>query len=218
MIAMAIALRPKLLIADEPTTALDVTTQAQILELLKSLVSDFGMGLLMITHDLAVVADMADRVVVMRHGEVVETGPTRALLTDMKHPYTKKLFAASTHQVELPDPPAPVPLLEVREVVRDYRLPRTRLFGDPGHFRAVDKAGFVLNRGERLGLVGESGCGKSTLTRAILGLEPVQSGEILLDGAPVYSGNRPISISGAGCRWYSRIRLAHSTRAIALTG
>lgn len=191
VIAMAIALRPRLLIADEPTTALDVTTQAQILDLLKSLVADFGMGLLMITHDLAVVADMADRIVVMRHGEVVETGPTDDLLANMRHPYTKMLFEASSHKVVLPDAPAPVPLLQVKNVVRDYRLPRTRLFADPGHFRAVDDASFTLNRGERLGLVGESGCGKSTLTRAILGLEQVQSGQILLDGAPVFAGNAP---------------------------
>ncbi|MDU9006143.1 ABC transporter ATP-binding protein [Sedimentitalea todarodis] len=191
VIAMAIALRPRLLIADEPTTALDVTTQAQILDLLKSLVADFGMGLLMITHDLAVVADMADRIVVMRHGEVVETGPTGELLANMQHPYTRMLFNASSHKVALPAPPPPVPLLEVRNVVRDYRLPRTTLFGNPGHFRAVDDASFILNRGERLGLVGESGCGKSTLTRAILGLEPVQAGQIMLNGAPVFAGNAP---------------------------
>ncbi len=191
VIAMAIALRPKLLIADEPTTALDVTTQAQILDLLKELVADFGMGLMMITHDLAVVADMADRIVVMRHGEVVEQGPTHQVLHDMRHPYTRMLFAASRHRVNLPAPPPPKPLLQVQEVIRDYRLPRTRLFGDPGHYRAVNDVSFILNRGERLGLVGESGCGKSTLTRAILGLEPVQGGQILLDGAPVFSGNRP---------------------------
>ncbi|WP_189678985.1 ABC transporter ATP-binding protein [Seohaeicola zhoushanensis] len=191
VIAMAIALRPKLLIADEPTTALDVTTQAQILDLLKGLVADFGMGMLMITHDLAVVADMADRIVVMRHGEVMEQGPTRRLLAEMNHPYTRKLFAASTHKVDLPPPPPPAPLLEVREVVRDYRLPRTRLFAQPGTYRAVKGVSFTLNRGERLGLVGESGCGKSTLTRAILGLEPVQGGQILLDGEPVLTGTAP---------------------------
>ncbi|WP_424985051.1 ABC transporter ATP-binding protein [Microbulbifer sp. S227A] len=191
VIAMAIALRPRLLIADEPTTALDVTTQAQILGLLKSLVADFGMGLLMITHDLAVVADMADRIVVMRRGDVVETGATDELLANMQHPYTRMLFHASSHQVSLPAPPAPEPLLQVRNVVRDYRLPRTRLFAPVEHYRAVNDASFVLNRGERLGLVGESGCGKSTLTRAILGLEPVQSGEILLDGLPVHSGGAP---------------------------
>ncbi|SDE12658.1 ABC transporter ATP-binding protein [Ruegeria marina] len=191
VIAMAIALRPKLLIADEPTTALDVTTQAQILDLLKGLVDEYGMGMLMITHDLAVVADMADHITVMRHGEVVEAAPTPQLLAGMKHPYTKMLFAASEHQVTLPEPLGQEPLLAVANVVRDYPLPRTRLFARPGQHRAVDHVSFTLHRGERLGLVGESGCGKSTLTRAILGLEPVQDGHILLDGQPVYTGNRP---------------------------
>jgi len=191
VIAMAIALRPKLLIADEPTTALDVTTQAQILDLLKGLVADSDMGLLMITHDLAVVSDLADRIVVMRQGEVVEQGETRQLFAQMRHPYTRALFEASGHRVSLPEPPAPQPLLEVKHAVRDYRLPRRHLFRDPGHHRAVNDVSFTLNRGERLGLVGESGCGKSTLTRALLGLEPLQGGEILLDGQPVWSGHRP---------------------------
>jgi len=191
VIAMAIALRPRLLIADEPTTALDVTTQAQILDLLKGLVTEYGMGLLMITHDLAVVADMADQIVVMRHGEVVETGETQHLLHHMQHPYTRMLFEASGHQVALPHPPPPRALLEVRDVIRKYRLPRKRLFDRPGVHRAVDAVNFTLNKGERLGLVGESGCGKSTLTRAILGLEEVQGGQILLDGQPVFSGHKP---------------------------
>ncbi|MFN4099727.1 MAG: ATP-binding cassette domain-containing protein, partial [Pararhodobacter sp.] len=120
VIAMAIALRPKLLIADEPTTALDVTTQARILDLLKDLTKDFGMGLLMITHDLAVVANMADRIVVMQQGRVVETGPTQQLFHAMQHPYTKALFAASAHKVDLPPAPAPEPLLAVQNVVRRY--------------------------------------------------------------------------------------------------
>lgn len=191
VIAMAIALRPKLLIADEPTTALDVTTQAQILDLLKGLVTEFDMGLLMITHDLAVVADMADQIVVMRRGEVVERGATDHLLYNMQHPYTRMLFEASGHQVRLPDPPHPRPLLEVTNVVRSYRLPRQALFDAPGQHRAADQVSFTLNKGERLGLVGESGCGKSTLTRAILGLEDVQQGEILLDGQPVFAGHTP---------------------------
>jgi len=191
VIAMAIALRPRLLIADEPTTALDVTTQAQILDLLKSLAREDGMGLLMITHDLAVVADMADRIIVMRKGEIVEQGHTQALLQTMRHPYTRMLFAASTHAVALPAAPPPQPLLKVENVSRDYVLPRKTLFGKPGRFRAVDNVSFTLQRGERLGLVGESGCGKSTLTRALLGLEPVQSGSITLDGTPVYSGSKP---------------------------
>ncbi|MBD3665126.1 ABC transporter ATP-binding protein [Sulfitobacter sp. TSTF-M16] len=191
VIAMAIALRPRLLIADEPTTALDVTTQAQILDLLKRLAREDGMGLLMITHDLAVVADMADRIVVMRRGDVVEEGQTDQLLRNMQHPYTKMLFAASSHQVTLPVAPKPEPLMEVQGVCRDYKLPRTTVFGAPGTFRAVNNVSFTIQRGERLGLVGESGCGKSTLTRALLGLEQIQEGTIALDGEPVFTGTKP---------------------------
>ncbi|MEQ3711318.1 ABC transporter ATP-binding protein [Tateyamaria sp.] len=191
VIAIAIACGPKLLIADEPTTALDVTTQAQILDLLVQLAQEDGMGLLMITHDLAVVANMAHRIVVMQNGAVVEAGDTPALLKAPKHPYTKALFAASTHQATLPDQTAHQPLLQVRGVVRDYTLPRTRLFATPGTHRAVDNVSFDIPRGGRVGLVGESGCGKSTLTRAILGLEPVQAGEILLDGQPVFASGAP---------------------------
>ena len=191
VIAMAIALQPRLLIADEPTTALDVTTQAQILDLLKQLTQEDGMGLLMITHDLAVVADMADRIVVMRHGEVVEQSATQDLLHNMQHLYTKMLFAASGHRVDLPKAPAPQPLLEVKNIDRNYPLPRKSIFAAPGVFRAVRNLSFSLERGERLGLVGESGCGKSTLTRALLGLEQVQSGSITLDGEPVFTGTKP---------------------------
>jgi peptide/nickel transport system ATP-binding protein len=187
VIAIAIAQRPDLLIADEPTTALDVTTQAQILALLTDLAREFRMGLILITHDLAVVADMADRIAVMQNGEIVETGPTQHLLRHMQHPYTRKLFEASTHQVDLPAPPEAQPLLDVDKVVCRYRLPRRNLFAAPGHFEAVRGVSFRLDKGERLGLVGESGCGKSTLTRALLGLEPVTSGRITLNGETVFS-------------------------------
>lgn len=197
VIAMAIALRPRLLIADEPTTALDVTTQAQILDLLKELVVEFGMGLMMITHDLAVVSEMADRIVVMRHGEIVEQGKTRALFEEMKHPYTRALFEASGHQVNLPErPEVPEPILEVRNAVRDYVLPRTQLFAPRQHHRAVNDISFTIHHGERVGLVGESGCGKSTLTRAILGLEPLQSGSITAFGQEVGPGQNPALRSG----------------------
>jgi len=191
VIAMAIARRPALLIADEPTTALDVTTQARILDLLRELVAEFGMGLLIITHDLAVVASLADRIAVMQKGRVVEQGPTKTLLNAPEHPYTRMLIEASTHQADLPPRQEDGPLLECRGVIRDYALPRTRLFQKPSHFRAVDGVDFVLPHGGRYGLVGESGCGKSTLTRAILGLEPTQGGEILIDGLPVFHDGKP---------------------------
>lgn len=188
-LAMAIALRPRLLIADEPTTALDVTTQAQILELLQGLVADFGMGLLLITHDLAVVSRVADRIVVMQSGRVVESGPTRALLARQSHPYTRMLFAAARHKVDLPPAVPSVPLLQVAGVVREYAH-RSGLLGRAQRFRALDDVSFTLHSGERLGLVGESGCGKSTLARAILGLEEVQHGSITLDGDPVFTHHR----------------------------
>jgi peptide/nickel transport system ATP-binding protein len=191
VIAMAIARRPALLIADEPTTALDVTTQARILDLLRELVTEFQMGLLMITHDLAVVADLADQIVVMRNGEVVEQGATQVLLKERKHPYTRMLFEASNHQADLPPARADVPLLECKSVIRDYAVPRTKLFQERTHFRAVDQVDFTLPKGGRYGLVGESGCGKSTLTRAILGLEPIQGGQILIDGKPVFHDGKP---------------------------
>ncbi|MEO9650400.1 MAG: dipeptide ABC transporter ATP-binding protein [Roseobacter sp.] len=187
VIAMAIAVGPKLLIADEPTTALDVTTQAQILDLLVTLTREDNMGLLLITHDLAVVAQHADRIAVMRRGEIVETGPTQAVLRACQHPYTKMLFEASSHQVQLPPAPAPVPLLVAQNLQRSYKLPRVRLFQKPKFNPAVRDVSFSLARGERLGLVGESGCGKSTLTRALLGLEPLQGGRITLDGQDVYA-------------------------------
>ncbi|MEN8682414.1 dipeptide ABC transporter ATP-binding protein [Marivita sp.] len=191
VIAMAIALRPRLLIADEPTTALDVTTQAQILNLLKRLVKEDDMALMMITHDLAVVSDMADTLNVMRHGEIVESGPTAQVLREMRHPYTRQLFEASRHQAELGSAKADAPLLSVQNVSRDYPLRRATLFGTRPMFRAVKDVSFEIRRGERVGLVGESGCGKSTLTRAILGLEPVQSGQITLDGDPVWQDGHP---------------------------
>ena len=183
VIAMAIAAGPEVVIADEPTTALDVTTQQQILNLLKSLTEEEGVALILITHDLGVVADMADDLAIMRAGEIVEAGPAKRVFEQMAHPYTRALFEASTHQPDRPEEPHDAPLLEVRELSRDYLLPRSGLFAPRGHFRAVDKVSFTIRKGESLGLVGGSGCGKSTLTRALLGLEPIATGEVFMDGA-----------------------------------
>ncbi|MFQ5623860.1 MAG: ABC transporter ATP-binding protein [Paracoccaceae bacterium] len=184
VIAMAIALRPKLLIADEPTTALDVTTQAQILDLLQKLVSEDGMAMMLITHDLGVVAGIADRIAIMKEGEIVEAGETLAVFRQMRHPYTRALYAASSHVPgrKVGDVQREVPVLEVRSVVREYALPRPSLFSAHSRFPAVDGVSFSVERGENVGLVGESGCGKSTLARAILALEPVQGGSISVCG------------------------------------
>ncbi|MEM8788427.1 MAG: dipeptide ABC transporter ATP-binding protein [Pseudomonadota bacterium] len=180
VIAMAIARRPRLLIADEPTTALDVTTQAQILNLIRRLVVEDGMGAIFITHDLAVVADLADSVAIMRDGAVVEHGPTAQVFAQRRHAYTRALFAASAHQPTRRSRGRGAPLLQVEDVTRRYA-------GKP----AVDGVGFSLHRGESLGLVGESGCGKSTLSRAILGLEPLQGGRIALDGTAIDAPHVP---------------------------
>jgi peptide/nickel transport system ATP-binding protein len=187
VIAMAIAMRPKLLIADEPTTALDVTTQAAILRLLQKLVDEDGMGLLFITHDLGVIAGLADQVSIMRQGEVVEAGPTVELFRNLRHPYSKALFQASSH-VPPRIPPAVAggtPVLSVDNVVREYPLPRRGLFEKRKVLRAVDGVSLRIEKGENVGLVGESGCGKSTLARAIMALEPTQGGRIAIAGEPI---------------------------------
>ncbi|WP_295814828.1 ABC transporter ATP-binding protein [uncultured Nitratireductor sp.] len=190
VIAIACALKPKLLIADEPTTALDVVLQAQILDLLRDLVDDSRMGLLLISHDLAVVADMADRVSVMRHGVVMESGSTASVLSEPKHPYTRQLAEASTHVPAWARPQdkredQEPPLLSVCGVTRDYPGRRTGLFSRPQPFRAVDNVSFSLSPGHAVALVGRSGCGKSTLARMILALDKPTSGEIRLDGEPL---------------------------------
>ena len=190
-IAMAIALHPKLLIADEPTTALDVTTQAEVLDLLRDLAREEGMALILITHDLAVVAGMADRVAVMQAGQIVESGPTEALFRAPRAPYTQALLAASTHRPPRAPRPSAKPLLQVENATRLYCLARPSAFAPHPELRAVDDVSFTLHAGESLGLVGESGCGKSTLTRAILGLDALQGGTIRLNGHPISPSMKP---------------------------
>ncbi len=191
VIAIAVACKPRLLIADEPTTALDVTTQAGILALLKELQEQEQLGLILITHDLAVVSTMADDIVVMNNGHVVEQGELSPVFQAPVDEYTKMLFAASaltqvkrTARIKTPQQDV-APLLRVNELVCEYVLPRKSLFGASGRFRAVDCVSFDIHEGESVGLVGESGCGKSTLTRALLGLMPLHSGTICLAGESV---------------------------------
>ncbi len=186
VIAIACALKPKLLVADEPTTALDVVLQAQILELLRDLVDENRMGLLLISHDLAVVADMSDRVTIMRHGKVMEDGETARTLSEQVHPYTRQLAEASMHvpaRAARPEPrPGAAPLLHIDGVSRDYVTRHGSLFGKAQHFRAVDDVSFKLHERQSMALVGRSGCGKSTLARMILALDRPTSGHIRFQG------------------------------------
>ena len=172
MIAMALMLKPDILIADEPTTALDVTIQAEVLALLKELQAETGMGLVLITHDLGVVAEIADRVVVMSKGEIVEAGTPREVYHNAQHPYTRQLIGAAPGKGEIRvlDSAEPV-LLETRKLCKTY-----------GKFTALHDVSLTLHRGQSLAVVGESGSGKSTLARAILRLEKADSGEALWKG------------------------------------
>ncbi len=183
MIAMALALEPAMLVADEPTTALDVTTQAQILDLIRRIQRAKGMGVLFITHDFGVVADIADKVVVMEKGLIVEQGTADDVLNRPRHPYTRRLIAAVPHPDESATraEAAGEPLLEVRNLQKTYRS-GGGLFTRPRIVKAVDDVSFTLRRGETLGVVGESGSGKSTLGRCILKLTDVDGGEIRYRG------------------------------------
>jgi peptide/nickel transport system ATP-binding protein len=216
MIAMALACKPKLLIADEPTTALDVTIQAQILELLKVLQQEEDMSILFITHDMGVVAEIADRTVVMYDGQAVETDSTARIFAAPAHPYTRALLSAvprlgsmggrarpmrfpivdkvtgtSDEPTETPDTVATTrrPVLEVANLTTRFAI-HSGLFGKvSGRVHAVENVSFSVHAGETLALVGESGCGKSTTGRSILKLIEPDSGSILVDGEDVLGVN-----------------------------
>ena len=181
VIAMATALAPKLLLADEPTTALDVTTQAGILELLKSLARRDGAGLVFVTHDLAVVAGLADRIAIMKDGAIVEEGPAPAIFRTMQHPYSIVLRTAATLPARAPRAPlTEAPIAEAKDISIVYRA--RGLFGGKKETVAVDGVSLTLAPGEIVGVVGESGSGKSTLARALLGVQPLTKGRIAIGG------------------------------------
>ena len=212
MIAMALVTRPKLLIADEPTTALDVTIQGQILDLIKTLQEEEGTSVLFITHDMGVVAEVADRTVVMYHGDAVETGDTAAIFHQAKHPYTRALLSAvpalgsmtgrvrplrfpvvdirtgtALPPVEAADTVAQdvPPVLDVKGLTTRFTI-HSGLFGKlAGRVHAVENVSFSLQPGETLSLVGESGCGKSTTGRSIMRLIEPQNGSVMVNGQNV---------------------------------
>jgi len=213
MIALAIACKPKLLIADEPTTALDVTVQKEIILLLKDLQKAFGMSIIFISHDLSLVSEIANRVLVMYQGKIVEQGTSEDVFKNPQHIYTKALINSKPSlDVRLKQLPtiddymnnnildtvispeereekhktlySKLPLLEVKNVSKEY-LTKHGFFGKSSVFKAVDDVSFKVYEGETLGLVGESGCGKSTLGNAILQLHKVSSGSIFYNGIDI---------------------------------
>ncbi|KAB2770819.1 ABC transporter ATP-binding protein [Brucella anthropi] len=214
MIAMALASRPKLLIADEPTTALDVTIQGQILDLIKTLQEEEGTSVLFITHDMGVVAEISDRTVVMFRGKQVETGQTADIFRQSQHPYTRALLSAvpvlgsmqgyqrplrfpivdnatglSETPVEVADTvdKIDVPVLEVKGLTKRFEIYSGFMSRLSGRVHAVENVSFDLRKGETLSLVGESGCGKSTTGRAIMRLSEPDSGEVLVEGRNILS-------------------------------
>ena len=182
--AMALITDPELVIFDEPTTALDVTTQIEVLKAFKAVIRESNTTGLYVSHDLAVVAQIADRIIVLRDGAVREVGPTGQILEAPQNDYTRSLVAAAepARRASAPVAESPVPLLEVTGLVAGYgRVDRNGLPGFP----VLEDIGFQIRRGATLGVIGESGCGKSTLARVIAGLKPLSRGTVRLDGRPL---------------------------------
>jgi microcin C transport system ATP-binding protein len=183
MIAMALANNPDLLIADEPTTALDVTVQAQILKLLKELQAEFGMAMLLITHDLGIVREMADNVVVMQRGKAVEQGDAKAVFAAPQHPYTKLLLTAEPKGAPPPSDASAPAVVETTQLRVWFPIKRGFFRRTMGHIKAVDGVDAVVRQGQTLGVVGESGSGKTTLGLALMRL-------IRSEGPVVFLGQR----------------------------
>ena len=177
MTAMAMSCRPDLIIFDEPTTALDVTTQIEVLAAIRDAVREFGTAAIYITHDLAVVAQMADRIKILRHGEEVEEQPTRAMLSAPREDYSKALWAVRSHEAAARPAPAEgeTPVLRLSKVSAEY-VRGTRVLRD---------VSFDIPKGRTVAVVGESGSGKSTTARVLTGLLPLSAGQVELDGAPL---------------------------------
>ncbi len=210
VIAMALACKPKILIADEPTTALDVTIQAEILTLLNRLKKETGTSILFITHDMAVVAQIADRVVVMYHGEKVEEGNVDEVFNNPKKDYTKKLISSvpklgamigkkypeplkldSTNKVKsIKIVGTTKPLLKVKNLVTRFPVTGGMFRKKIANLHAVEDVSFTINRGQTFSLVGESGCGKTTIARSVLRLEESESGEVFMDGVDILKQNK----------------------------
>ncbi|QWA12320.1 ABC transporter ATP-binding protein [Sodalis ligni] len=184
LIAIAVALQPALIIADEPTSALDVTVQKRILDLIDELRREYGTAVLLVTHDLAVAAERADRLLVLRHGRVQEQGNTADVLRAPASAYTRQLFAdapalAAVTRIQPHRLHAAAPIIRVEEAAKNFRL------GGGGEVRAVDRVSFVVERGTTHALVGESGSGKTTLARILLGFQRPDAGRVLIDGIDI---------------------------------
>lgn len=202
LIGIGLAADPKLLIADEPTSALDVTVQRVILDHMAGLTREKGTSVLLITHDLGLAAERAERIIVMKDGEIVEAGPSRLILENPVHPYTRRLVAAAPslasqriqakvedRGIETMDDVAGIPpTLRVRDLTKDYKIRMGGFRSEP--FRAVDAVSFDIPRGRTMALVGESGSGKSTVARMVLALESPTSGSIEVDGKDIASLGR----------------------------
>ena len=193
MIAMALANEPQLLIADEPTTALDVTIQAQILKLLKDLQRDLGMALLLITHDLGIVRNMADRVCVMTNGKIVEAGPSEAIFNQPQHEYTQHLLAAEPSGEPAPTTDTPSVVAEAKNLTVKYAIGKG-WFGGKSYFTAVDQVDVLVRAGQTVGVVGESGSGKTTLGLAMLRLLKSE-GQVRFEETDIQAANKKSLIS-----------------------